>query len=237
METVLKEGLAMIAASDADAAAAFENGTDQAGELLQKYIEEIERFNPAYGLVGTNDRRALVIRHILDSLAPLGIICRLLGGAGRTGSAAASTAKAAPRIADIGSGAGLPGIPLAAALPRCSFTLIERMGKRAGFLRGAVSALKLSNVSVEEAEMEKSPRGRFDLVVTRAFHPLERKLLKKTLRLCREGGALAAYKGRKEKIEREIEGLAQMNIQMDTVCCPVPFLDEERHLLIIRMLL
>jgi 16S rRNA (guanine527-N7)-methyltransferase len=235
METILREGLAMIAASDADAAAAFEGGTDQAGELLQKYIEEIERFNPVYGLVGTNDRRALVIRHILDSLAPLGIICRLLNRAGRTG--AASTAKAAPRIADIGSGAGLPGIPLAAALPRCSFTLIERMGKRAGFLRSAVSALKLSNVSVEEAEMEKSPRGRFDLVVTRAFHPLERKLLKKTLRLCREGGMLAAYKGRREKIEREIEGLAQMNIQMDTVPCPVPFLDEERHLLVIRTLL
>jgi 16S rRNA (guanine527-N7)-methyltransferase len=239
VETILREGLAMIAASDADAAAAFEDGTDRAGELLQKYIEEIERFNPAYGLVGTNDRRGLVIRHILDSLAPLGIIRRLLNraGAGRAGAAAASTAEAAPRIADIGSGAGLPGIPLAISLPRCSFTLIERMGKRAGFLRGAVSALKLFNVSVEEAEMEKSPRGRFDLVVTRAFHPLEKKLLKKTLRLCREGGALAAYKGRKEKIEREIEGLAQMNIQMDTVPCPVPFLDEERHLLVIRTLL
>jgi 16S rRNA (guanine527-N7)-methyltransferase len=233
MDAVLKEGLAMIAASDADAAAAFENGTDQAGELLQKYIEEIERFNPAYGLVGTNDRRELVIRHILDSLAPLGIIRRLLKGAGRT-ETAAFTAEGVLRIADIGSGAGLPGIPLAAALSRCSFTLIERMKKRADFLRGVIPVLKLSNVSVEEAEMEKSPRGRFDLVVTRAFHPLERKLLKKTLRLCREGGALAAYKGRKEKIEREIEGLAQMNIQIDTVRYPVPFLDGERHLLIIR---
>jgi 16S rRNA (guanine527-N7)-methyltransferase len=235
MESILKEGLAMIASSDADAATAFEGRMGEAGELLQKYIEEIERFNPAYGLVGTNDRQGLVIRHILDSLAPLGIICRLLNGTGRAESAADS-AETAPCIADIGSGAGLPGIPLAIALPRCSFTLIERMGKRAGFLHGAVSALKLSNIAVEEAEVEKSPRGRFDLVVSRAFHPLERKLLKKTLRLCREGGALAAYKGRKEKIEHELAGLAQMNIHTDTIPCPVPFLDEERHLLIIRTL-
>ncbi|MDR1420608.1 MAG: 16S rRNA (guanine(527)-N(7))-methyltransferase RsmG [Treponema sp.] len=192
--------------------------------LLVRYLEEIERFNPAFGLTGTKDRNGLVVRHVLDSLAPLGIIRRLLD----------SQAAASGGIADVGSGAGFPGIPLALALPRHSFTLIERKEKRAAFLRGTLAALGLSNVTVEECEMEKAAPGRFGLVVSRAFHPLDRKLLKKLFRLCGSGGVLAAYKGRKEKIAEEIAALEGMNIRIDAVPCPVPFLDEERHILIIK---
>jgi 16S rRNA (guanine527-N7)-methyltransferase len=140
-------------------------------------------------------------------------------------------------IADVGSGAGLPGIPLAIAMPDIEFTLIERMGRRAGFLRNTLTVLGLSNVSVEEAEMEKARRGRFAVVTFRAFRPLEPKMFKKLFRLCSEGGILAAYKGRHEKITAEMtaleKALPHITGRWEFIPCPVPFLDEERHLVVV----
>jgi 16S rRNA (guanine527-N7)-methyltransferase len=105
-------------------------------------------------------------------------------------------------------------------------------------LRNTLRILGLSNVSVEEAEMEKTQRGRFAVVTFRAFKPLEPKMFKKLFRLCGEGGALAAYKGRREKIEAEMAALEKALPAIagawEIIPCPVPFLDEERHLLIIR---
>jgi 16S rRNA (guanine527-N7)-methyltransferase len=176
--------------------------------------------------VGTNNRRELITKHILDSLAPLGIIYRLMINGG------------VPRIADVGSGAGLPGIPLALALPKCEFTLIERMGRRAGFLWNTKAALHLSNVTVEEGEIEKTT-GVFRLVIFRAFKPLEPKLLKALFSICKDGGFIAAYKGRREKIEQEmapLEKLLDPSFTWEAVPYEVPFLDEERHLLIIKPL-
>jgi len=200
--------------------------------LLIKYITEIELCNPALGLVGTNDRQELIIRHILDSLAPLGIITQI------------ATKHDDPsvrqlQIADVGSGAGLPGIPLAIVMPHARFTLIERKGRRAAFLRNARTALGLSHVKVEEAEMEKAQPGRFDVVTFRAFKPLEPKIVKKLFRLCAEDGVLAAYKGRREKIEGEIIALETARkhgytFACEVFPCPVPFLDEERHLVLIK---
>jgi 16S rRNA (guanine527-N7)-methyltransferase len=139
-------------------------------------------------------------------------------------------------IADVGSGAGLPGIPLAIVMPTMEFTLIERMGRRAGFLRNIQAALGLSNVSIEEAEMEKV-RGRFDMVIFRAFRPLESKIFKALSRLCATGGVLAAYKGRREKTENEIAALEKLQPDIagrwSITPCPVPLLNEERHLLLI----
>ena len=191
--------------------------------LLAHYIAEIEQVNPVLKLVGTNDRRELIVRHILDSLAPLGIICGTCD---------------TRHIADIGSGAGLPGIPLAIALPDSRITLIERMGRRAGFLRHIVKALDLGNVYIEEAEMEKIPRGRFSTVTFRAFRPLEPKIFKKLSRLCGDGGTLAAYKGRKCRAESEMAELEKSLPHLagcwELLPCPVPMLDEERHLLVVK---
>jgi 16S rRNA (guanine527-N7)-methyltransferase len=220
---VLAKGISALRQNDAGIERLIAPRHDEVMALLEKYIAEIELFNPAYGLVGTNDHEELVVRHILDSLAPLGIISRLLAAAGDS-----------PKIADVGSGAGLPGIPLAAALPHTGVTLIERMGKRAGFLRNVCAALALPNIAVEETEMEKAPPDRFALVVFRAFRPLEPKLVKGLFRLCREGGVLAAYKGRTEKIAEEMAPLNIICGGQEVIPCPVPFLDEERHLLVIK---
>jgi 16S rRNA (guanine527-N7)-methyltransferase len=195
--------------------------------LLEKYIAEIERFNPVLKLVGTTDRQGLIVRHILDSLAPLEIVARQLNGN-------------LPRIADAGSGAGLPGIPLAIVLPQAQVTLIEKMGRRTGFLRNAQAALGLSNISIEEGELEKAAPGRFSLVVFRALKPLEPEILRRLFRLCAPGGALAAYKGRREKIEAEMSALERLceqknrRFRWELIPCAVPFLNEERHIVLIR---
>jgi 16S rRNA (guanine527-N7)-methyltransferase len=220
--TVLEEGIALLCRRDGDIQDLLGgSNTDRALSLLNKYIEEIERFNPSLSLVGATERRDLVIRHILDSLAPLGILRRLV----RLTSLQA---------ADVGSGAGLPGIPLAIAMPDCFFTLIERKTRRAEFLRNTLPVLGLPNAKVEEREMEKAPRFRFGIITFRAFHPLEPAILKKLFRLLISGGVLAAYKGRQEKIAVEMGAVSDLTASWEVIPCPVPFLDEERHLVVIR---
>ncbi|MDR0553635.1 MAG: 16S rRNA (guanine(527)-N(7))-methyltransferase RsmG [Treponema sp.] len=208
--------------------------------LLTLYIEEIERFNPIYGLVGVRNREELVIKHILDALSPLGILQgffdRLGEGLGPqaafhvadVGSGAGLQGKPATfHVADVGSGAGLPGIPLAIALPEVTFTLIERMRRRANFLRNALAVLGLPNVTVEEAEMENTRGKRFDLVVFRAFSPLEPSVIASLFRLLTPRGIVAAYKGRRVAVEEELAKIVGCG---EILPCPVPFLDEERHL-------
>jgi 16S rRNA (guanine527-N7)-methyltransferase len=216
-EDILLQGISALRQSDSGVEKLFVGREAEIVSLLQRYIQEIETFNPAYGLVGTENPEDLVIKHILDSLAPLGIISRLL-------------AKGGARIADAGSGAGLPGIPLAIALPDCGFTLIERMERRAGFLLNTKAVLGLNNVTVEEKELEQTAPGQFDLVTFRAFKPLEPRLLKTLFNVCAPNGTIAAYKGRKEKIEQE---MSPLTTHWEAVPYSVPLLNEERHLLII----
>jgi len=223
---LLAEGMLSLCQNDPDIENIIAPRHGEIISLLAAYIAEIMTHNPVLSLVGTNDPKELVIRHILDSLAPLGIISRKCN---------------LSRIADVGSGAGLPGIPLAIMLPDSEFTLIERKGRRSGFLRNTLAALvnknhSLSNVSVEEQEMEKVKSHRFSMVTFRAFKPLEPKILKKLFRLCAEGGVLAAYKGRRSKIEAEMAEIEtpSQTIQWELIPCPVPMLDEERHLLLIQ---
>jgi 16S rRNA (guanine527-N7)-methyltransferase len=198
--------------------------------LLEKYIAEIELFNDALGLVGAKDRRELTVKHILDSLAPLGTVARFLETAAEAVDGSRTGVR--QKIADVGSGAGLPGIPLAAALPQTDFTLIERMGRRAGFLRNTAAVLELSNVEIDETEMEKAAPGRFAVVAFRAFRPLAPPVLKNLLRLAAPGAVLAAWKGRRENAEAELAALGGMDAEI--IPCPVPFLDEERHLVVIK---
>jgi len=223
---LLSEGLSQLCRNDPAVDRLITPRREAIFSQLTRYITEIESHNAALSLVGTDDRQELIVKHILDSLAPLALLI-----------ACVRDTHVNRHIADVGSGAGLPGIPLAIVIPDVEFTLIERKGRRAGFLRDTKTSIGLTNVSVEEAEMEKAPRGRFALVTFRAFRPLEPKILKGLFRLCAEGGCLAAYKGRREKIEAEMAALekAQPNINGRWTLTPytVPLLDAERHLLVI----
>ncbi|MCL2479614.1 MAG: 16S rRNA (guanine(527)-N(7))-methyltransferase RsmG [Treponema sp.] len=191
-------------------------------DLLKKYIQEIELFNEAYGLVKVKDRDEIIIKHILDSLAPLELLEKN------------ELLNLKIKIADVGSGAGLPGIPLAICLPDTQFTLIERMGRRAGFLRNCAAILGLDNVKTEEIEMEKAGSAEFDIAVFRAFRPLTPEILRGLLRLLKPDGILAAWKGRLENAREEmLEAEKTAAIRWRIVPVKVPFLEEERHLTII----
>ena len=243
-DDLLREGIDILCNNDSEINSAVAPQKNEIISLLEKYIKEIELFNPAYRLVGTNDKRELIIKHIFDSLAPLGIISRLLKinekspekTQGYTANANAVCTEKKDyniKIADAGSGAGLPGIPLAAALTDAHFTLIERMGRRAGFLLNAKAVLSLSNISVEEKEIEKIT-GVFDLITFRAFKPLEPKLHGKLLKICAPDGIISAYKGKREKIEAETAWLKGTDLASEIIPYTVPFLNEERHILVIR---
>jgi 16S rRNA (guanine527-N7)-methyltransferase len=232
MIAILRDGLARLCENDSDTAALLAPRLEAAASLLEKYIAEIELFNGAYGLVSARSREELVTRHILDSLSPLGIIARTLAGI------------ESPAIADAGSGAGLPGIPLAICLSpaRAALTLIERAGRRAGFLRNTLAILGLPGIGAEEKEIEKAEGGRFDMVVFRAFRPLEPPVYRALTRLLRAGGGqvLAAYKGRMDSLAGEMRALESSlkekdgSLSWEAPPCPVPFLDGERHLLLIH---
>jgi len=209
--------------------------SDRTFSLLTRYIEEIELFNPAYGLVKVKDREELIVRHILDSIAPVEIIKGLIAG------------ENSGQIADIGSGAGLPGIPLAICMPKLNFTLVERMGRRAGFLRNTLALLGLANVFIEEAEMEiiaSREKKNFDVIVFRAFKPLDTVLVKNLFKFTgvNNTGIIAAYKGRKESINEEMDRLFKTPgksgqlpaFNWEIMPLEVPFLDEERHILLIK---
>jgi 16S rRNA (guanine527-N7)-methyltransferase len=139
-----------------------------------------------------------------------------------------------PAIADAGSGAGLPGIPLAIVLNNHPFTLIERMGRRSGFLRNTIAVLGLENVEVEQSGVEQAKAGRFTLVTFRAFRPLEPAMIKALFRLLTPQGVLAAYKARNEKIQEEMTPIKGLVGSWEAIETPVPFLEEERRLVVIR---
>jgi len=127
IDDLFTEGLLQLCRSDPDIEKIIAPRRGEIIALLAGFIAEIMTHNPVLSLVGTNQPEELVIRHVFDSLAPLGIISRKCD---------------VSRIADVGSGAGLPGIPLAIALPDSEFTLIERKGRRSGFLRNTLTALE-----------------------------------------------------------------------------------------------
>ena len=222
---LLDKGLEQLCINDTTSAVLIEKRIDELSALLSSYMDEIERFNPIYSLVKVSSRKELLIKHILDSLAPLGHIGRLLDEQYKL-------------IADIGSGAGLPGIPLALCLPDIKMVLIERMSRRANFLRNTIAVLGLSSrVMVEEADLENVEKS-FDLVTLRALSPLNPDFTAKLSRLLRQpqskpqtGGLIAAYKGRMGAAEAELSGLAGYTTELLPVT--VPFLDEERCLILL----
>lgn len=196
------------------------NLTDRPGLVagLVIYQHEIETWNERLGLVSLKDDSDLVVKHLLDSLTPWAV----LDGFG-FGS-----------MADLGSGAGFPGIPLALTFPAVRTVLVERMERRAGFLESTLVALKRTDVVVLQRTFEEV-KDSFDLVTFRAFTPLETKIVKKMRRILTPGGRIAAYKGRREVIDAELAGLGPLAAGAEVIPLKVPFLDEERHLVILKM--
>ncbi len=210
-------------------------------EQMDKYIKEIILFNSAYNLTNTSDRDELVVRHIFDSLSAfpeLVKLCEKLNN-NRTDIAQLFV------IADIGSGGGLPGIPLAAAFRLCCqenkvlenfrFELVERMEKRCSFLENCAAILGLKNVTVVNSEAERVDEGAYDLITFRAFRPLDKKMTKTLLRIVKDKGYLCAYKAKLENIKEEMAAITSLVPAYDVQPLKVPGLeDSERNLVIIQ---
>ena len=193
---------------------------------MDSYIRELILFNSAYNLTNTSDYEELAVFHILDSLAAVQNIVAL-----------AQKLDKGERlhIADIGSGAGLPGIPLAAALPEYDFFLVERMDKRCAFLENEAAILGLKNVKIIKSEAERINEASFDIAVFRAFRPLDKKMIKTLLNLIKRGGFLAAYKAKIENIKTEMKGISDIVKDYQIFPLSVPFLPEhERNLIVIQ---
>ena len=184
--------------------------------LLKSYISEIELWNPRYGLVNAKGDM-LITRHILDSLAGVEYIASLNR----------------KTLADVGSGAGLPGIPLAIMIPELKVTLIERSGKRVRFLRSIKAMLALDNLTICEMDL-KDVVEIFDMVTFRAFKPVEPEIIGLLMKILNNKGRMIAYKGKLENINREAEMVKEIATVEDIISITVPGLKEERNLVIYR---
>ncbi len=186
--------------------AASGHQTDQ----LLAYLRLLQKWNRVYNLTAVRDVREMVNLHLLDSLA---VLPHLHGS----------------RILDVGSGAGLPGIPLAVFSPQREFVLLDANGKKARFMRQAVIDLGLRNVVVEQARTESyHPAEGFDTVISRAFASVA-DFVRGAGSHCREGGRLLAMKGRYP--DTELEALPTSYRVVDVHALDIPGLTSQRHLI------
>jgi 16S rRNA (guanine527-N7)-methyltransferase len=204
------------------------------GARLTAYGELLRRWNRIHNLTAVDEPGELLTHHLLDCLAIVRPLDEALRSAGliAPGVAAAQTEL---EFLDAGSGAGLPGIPLAIVRPRWHGWLVDAVGKKCAFLQQAVVELGLSNVEVRHARLERVSLPRCALVVSRAFASL-RDFIAVTRGHIAPGGLWAAMKGR--DAEAELRALApDLSTAarfVETITLRVPRLDEERRLVVLR---
>lgn len=180
---------------------------------LLAYLALLERWNRTYNLTAIRDPRQMVTRHLLDSLAMQPFV-------------------AAGTLADLGTGPGLPGIPLAIARPKLQVTLVESNGKKARFLREAVRQLGLGNARVAESRAEALDEpAAYDHLTARALDTLA-GIIAVGGHLLRPGGSLLAMKG--VHPHEEIAALPAGWTLQAVHPLRVPGLDGERHLVVVR---
>ena len=200
-----------------------------AGPLLA-YLSLILQWNRAYNLTAVRDPDEMVTKHLLDSLS---LAAAVASEASRAAEDPSRGDEARLRVVDIGTGAGLPGIPLALALPGIAVTLVETVGKKARFLREAVRRLDLAGrVRVLEMRGEEVPEPEaHDCLVARALGTLA-MLLATGGHLVRPGGRLLAMKG--QVPEQEIAELPEGWRLDGVVALSVPGLSAQRHLVVVE---
>jgi len=179
------------------------------GARLVALLDELERWNRTFNLTAIKTQDEMLTHHLLDSLA---IHADLIGG----------------RIADVGTGAGFPGLPLALVQPARRFTLIDSNGKKIRFVSHAARMLGLSNVEPLQARAEElAPDPPFDTVVARAFAPLP-QLLSTIAGLAGPATRVLAMKGRRP--DKELAALPRAWRVLAVRPLVVPGLDEARCL-------
>ncbi len=176
-------------------------------DSLLVFVGLIEKWNKSFNLTAIRDRNEMLRLHILDSLAVLPFI-------------------SGNKIIDVGTGAGLPGIPLAIFLPHVQFTLLDSNSKKTRFVQQAVMELQLPNVEVVHSRVESLGReGEYDVVLSRAFAGLE-DIMSLTEYLLQSAGVLIAMKGQVPELE-----LKEMSRSYTVKSIVVPGVEAERCVL------
>ncbi|MBU0743986.1 MAG: 16S rRNA (guanine(527)-N(7))-methyltransferase RsmG [Gammaproteobacteria bacterium] len=176
-------------------------------EKIIAYIALLDKWNKVHNLTSIRDPKSILIRHIFDSLA----IAPFIKG---------------PNILDFGTGGGLPGIPLALALPKYNFVLLDSALKKTTFLNHVILALKIKNVNVITKRIEEfhfDPL--FATIVTRATAKSD-MIIDKTRHLCAKHGQILIMKGKDPK-----EELKSINNHFELYKIKVPYLNEDRCLI------
>ncbi|KZX73508.1 hypothetical protein A3715_02940 [Oleiphilus sp. HI0009] len=185
----------------------------QNADKLVEYVSLLYRWNSTYNLTAIRDPKEMLERHIIDSLSVVPFITE-------------------SEIMDVGTGPGLPGIPLALLFPNSQFTLVDSNIKKTRFLTQAAITLGLKNVEVLHTRIEKLVGKRFfPAIISRAFTAAEN-----FASLCgpclSENGKLLAMKG--SEVENEASALSSEYVYQDVIKLTVPGCDAQRHLLIIE---
>ena len=187
----------------------------QAAQLMQ-LGDELRRWNKTYNLTSVDTPAEVLTHHLLDSLA-------------------AHDALAGTRIADVGTGAGFPGLPLAILYPERQFLLVDSAGKKLRFIAHVARLLKLSNVKTLHARVESLPVDPQDTVITRAFAPMPR-LVEWIRPLCDAHTRVVAMKGKwppppGSEDEGDLPGWTVESVRR----VEVPGLDADRHLVFLKL--
>lgn len=208
LEKQLRQGAAMMQVELTDT---------QVSQLL-RYAQEFEKWNKAYNLSAIREITQILARHIIDSLSVVNWI------------------KQSPyplnRIVDVGTGGGLPGIPLAICFPEKQFALLDSNGKKTRFLFHVKTQLNLENVTVENRRVEEySPEPLFDAVISRAFASLE-DMTSGCRDLIANDGLFLAMKGVYPADEWAV--ISHNHQLIETVKLEVAQTEGERHLLVLK---
>jgi 16S rRNA (guanine527-N7)-methyltransferase len=192
--------------------AEFGLSNDALAEKLLDYLALLDKWNKAYNLTAIRDVREMLVKHILDSLAMHRFV-------------------ESGHLADLGTGPGLPGIPLALAKPNVQVSLVESNGKKTRFMREVLRALNIKNARVIESRAEAvAESGQYDLLTARALDRLA-GIIEVGGHLLKPSGQLLAMKGLHP--EDEIAQLPQNWCCQSVHSLQVPGLTGDRHMVIV----
>ena len=186
--------------------------TDQQKQQLVDFVKLLDKWNKAYNLTSVRNPDEMLVKHIMDSL----VVSQHLQG---------------QRFIDVGTGPGLPGIPLAIANPDKQFVLLDSLGKRITFIKNAIRELKLTNVTPVLSRVEEYQEQQFDGVLSRAFASLS-DMVNWCHHLPNTSGCFYALKGQYQQ-----EELAEVNQPVeliDVIKLSVPELIGKRHLVVLK---